>query len=176
LPAKKADNLSKYFEVWELLAKTQHAIYNARELQLKEYDITPDQAYIMMRIQQLDNKATQTQIAHFIFRKQNTVSVTVKRMEKQGWLKRKVDRNRKNCITLSLTKKGKDVYSKSLNRETIYNIMSSLSTEQLEQLRKQLATLFISAANELAKFNTNSFLQTILKNNLLRLQKSNKEG
>jgi MarR family transcriptional regulator for hemolysin len=173
---KENKKLTRYFEVWELLARAQHAIYNARELQLKEHDITPDQAYILMRIHQLDNKATQTQIAHFIFRKQNTVSVTVKRMEKQGWLKRKPNRDRRNCVTLSLTKKGREIYNKTLDRESITNIMSSLSAEQIEQLRSYLDTLFIAAANELAKFNTNSFLQTILKNNLLRTGKTeNKE-
>ena len=165
---KENQKTNRYFKTWELLARTQHAIYNARELQLKEHDITPDQAYILMRIHQLDNKATQTQIAHFIFRKQNTVSVTVKRMEKQGWLKRKPNRDRKNCVILSLTKKGQEIYKKTLDRESIINIMSSLTAEQIEQLESYLDTLFVAAANELAKFNTNSFLQTILKNNLFR--------
>jgi DNA-binding MarR family transcriptional regulator len=164
LSAKKNDKFNKYFEIWEILARTQHAIYNARELQLREYDITPDQAYILLRIHQLNNKATQAQIANFIFRKQNTVSINVKRMEKQGWLKRNANKNQKRNVTLSLTKKGEEIYNKTLNRETIINIMSSLSMEQIEQLRSYLEILFTAAANELVKFSNDTFLKNILKN------------
>jgi len=164
LPAKDDGKLGKYFELWEVLARAQHAIYNARELELREYGITPDQAYILLRVHQLKNKATQAQIAHFIFRKQNTVSVNVKRMEKQGWLKKTRDRKRKNLVTLSLTKKGEEIYKITLNRDSITNIMSSLSVEQIEQLNSYLETLFTAAANELAKFNNNSFLKSILEN------------
>ncbi len=164
MSAKERDKSNKYFEVWELLARTQHAMYNARERQLRGYGITPDQSYILLRVHQLKNKATQAQIAYFIFRKQNTVSVNVKRMEKQGLLKKDINRNRKNVVTLSLTKKGEEIYKKTLDREPINNIMSSLSTEQIEQLSSYLETLFTAAANELAKFNTDSFLKTILNN------------
>ena len=123
-----------------------------------------DQSYILLRVHQLKNKATQAQIAYFIFRKQNTVSVNVKRMEKQGLLKKNINRNRKNGVTLSLTKKGEAIYKKTLDREPINNIMSSLSPKQIEQLSSYLETLFTAAANELAKFNTDSFLKTILNN------------
>jgi MarR family 2-MHQ and catechol resistance regulon transcriptional repressor len=170
LPGKRQDKSDKYFELWESLARAQHAIYTARERQLREYGITPDQAYILLRVHQLKNKATQTQIAYFIFRKANTVSVNVKRMENQGLLKRNIQRNRKGGVTLSLTKKGEDIYQKTLNREPIDNIMSSLSAEQIRQLGPCLETLFVAAANELAKFNTDSFLKTIL-NNLTSTQK-----
>ena len=164
MPNKKQAESDKYFEVWELLARTQHAMYNAREMQLREYGITPTQAYILLRVYQLNNKATQAQIANFIFRKQNTVSVNVKRMEKQSLLKRNRNKNPKNLITLSLTKKGEEIYQKTLNRETISNIMSSLSKEQIEQLRDYLEILFTAAANELAKFSNDSFLKNILNN------------
>jgi DNA-binding MarR family transcriptional regulator len=170
LPDKKQDRSDKYFELWELLARTQHAIYTARERQLREYGITPDRAYILLRVHQLKNKATQAQIAYFIFRKANTVSVNVKRMENQGLLKRNIKRNGKGGITLSLTKKGNEIYQKTLNREPIDNIMSGLSAEQVKQLSSCLETLFVAAANELARFNTDSFLKTIL-NNLTRPQK-----
>lgn len=164
MPRKKQVKSNKYFELWELLARTQHAIYNARETQLREHGVTPTQAYILLRVSQLNNKATQAQIANFIFRKQNTVSVNVKRMEKQGLLKRNRNKNQKNLITLSLTKKGEEIYQKTLNRDSINNIMASLSTEQIEQMRDHLETLFTAAATELAKFSNDSFLKNILKN------------
>jgi MarR family 2-MHQ and catechol resistance regulon transcriptional repressor len=168
LSAKERKITNRYFEVYELLSRAQHAMYNSRERQLRQYGITPDQSYILLRIHQLKNKATQAQIAYFVFRKQNTVSVNVKRMEKQGLLKRNVDRKRKNGITLSLTKKGEEIYRKTLNREPIDNIMSSLSSKQIEQLSSYLDTIFTAAANELAKFHSDSFLKTVL-NNLRRI-------
>jgi len=83
LADQEQEQFDKYFELWELLALTQHALYNVRELELREHGITPNQAYVLKRINQLKNKATQVQIAHFTFRKQNTVSINMKRMEKQ---------------------------------------------------------------------------------------------
>ena len=164
MPVKERKQSDKYFEVWELLSRTQHAMYSAREQQLRKYGITPDQSYILMRVHQLKNKATQAQIAYFIFRKQNTVSVNVKRMEKQGLLRKSINRKRKNSVTLSLTKKGTEIYKKTLDRESINNIMSSLSTDQIKQLNCYLETLFTAAANELANFNADSFLKTVLNN------------
>ena len=161
MSVKKQQGDRAHFELWELLARTQHAIINARELELREHGITPTQAYILLRIYQLRNKATQAQIANFIFRKQNTVSINVKRMEKQGLLKKNRNGNR---ITLSLTDKGEQIYKKTLKRQTIDNIMSSLSQKQSEQLRASLEMLFTAAANELAKFSNDAFLKNILKN------------
>ena len=161
---KEKGILDKYFDLWELLALTQHAIYNVRELELKEYGITPNQAYVLKRIHQLKDKATQVQIAHFTFRKQNTVSINMKRMEKQGLLSRTRNKNRKNLVVLSLTKKGEEAYKNSLNRKTINNIMSSLTMEQIEQMNTYLDTLFTAAANELAKFNNETFLKNVLNN------------
>jgi len=164
LADKEKGILDKYFDLWELLALTQHAIYNVRELELKEYGITPNQAYVLKRIHQLKDKATQVQIAHFTFRKQNTVSINMKRMEKQGLLSRTRNKNRKNLVVLSLTKKGEEAYKNSLNRKTINNIMSSLTMEQIEQMNTYLDTLFTAAANELAKFNNETFLKNVLNN------------
>jgi len=164
LADQEQEQFDKYFELWELLALTQHALYNVRELELREHGITPNQAYVLKRINQLKNKATQVQIAHFTFRKQNTVSINMKRMEKQGLLNRKRNKNQRNLVVLSLTEKGKEAYQKSLDRQTINNIMSTLSMEQLEQLSSYLDTLFTAAANELAKYNNESFLKSVLDN------------
>jgi DNA-binding MarR family transcriptional regulator len=160
---KESDQSQKYFELWELLARTRHAIYSARELELKEYGLSPEQAYILNRINQLKNKATQTQIAHFTFRKQNTVSTTVKRMEKQGLIERKRNEQQGNSMILSLTSRGEEILKKTLDRKTINSIMSSISAEQYEQMRPCLETLFAAAVNELAKFNNKSFLKSILE-------------
>jgi len=164
LSDKNEDRLNKYFELWELLALTQHAIYSVREIELREFGITPNQAYVLKSIHELKNAATQAQIAHFTFRKQNTVSINMKRMENQGLLKRERNKNRKNQVTLSLTQKGEEVYQKSLNRKTFDNIMSSLSLKQIEQLSSDLDKLFTAAVNELAKFNNESFLKKTLAN------------
>ena len=161
---KKKKTLDKYFDLWELLALTQHAIYNVRELELREYGITPNQAYVLKRIHQLKDKATQVQIAHFTFRKQNTVSINMKRMEKQGLLTRNRNEDRKNLVMLSLTKKGEEAYKKSLGRQTINNVMSSLTEEQIDRMHTYLDTLFTAAANELAKFNNETFLKSVLDN------------
>jgi DNA-binding MarR family transcriptional regulator len=155
------DELQEYFELWQLLSRVRHAIYSARELELREHGITLEQAYMLVRIHDLDNKATQAQLAHFTFRKQNTVSVAVKRMEKQGLLKRVKSKNRKNVATISLTAKGEELYKSTLGRDTINNIMSKISGEQRRQLRSCLGTLFGAAVDELAKSNNKSFLKNI---------------
>ena len=159
MPTEEPNLAQEYFVLWELLARTRHAIYSAREIELREYDISPEQAYILIRVRQLKNKATQAQIAHFTFRKPNTVSVTVKRMEKQGLLKRSRSEEHKNLMVLALTTKGEEIYQKTLKRDTINNIMSSISMEQRKQLRACLDTLFKTAVNELARFNHISFLK-----------------
>jgi DNA-binding MarR family transcriptional regulator len=160
---RKHDQLQEYFELWQLFSRARHAIYSARELELREYSITLEQAYMIVRIHDLNNKATQSELAQFTFRKQNTVSVAVKRMEKQGLLKRNKSKDRKNVDIISLTRKGEELYNKTLSRNTINNIMSKISIEQRKQLRSCLEILFTAAVDELAKFNNQSFLKNIYR-------------
>jgi DNA-binding MarR family transcriptional regulator len=160
---QETDLRQEKFELWKLLDCTRHAIISARELELREYGISPEQAAILLRIHELNNKATQKQISHIIFRKANTVSVAVKRMEKQGLVKRARKKNQNNSIYLSLTRKGEAIYRKTLERKTIDDILSTISPDQSQQLKSSLKTLFNAAVNEIARSKKDAFLENVFK-------------
>jgi len=139
----------RYFDLWMTLVRAKDAIHNVRETELNEYHISPQQAGIMAYIMALDNNAIPADISRLSFRKANTVTINLNRMEKNGLIKKSRDSERKNVIRVSLTEKGRYIYSKSSSRKSIIEVFSSLSPEQCRQMEVLLDILLNSAAKYL---------------------------
>lgn len=146
---EKQQSLDPNYLLWVFLNMTSDALLKARQKELNQYDISNRQAMALLIIQAIDEKVTAAEISRWSFRETHTVTDILSRMEKQGLIRRDKNLHRKNLVRISLTAKGQEVYNKSLERESIKNIMSVLSEEERLQLSFYLEKLWNKALQEL---------------------------
>ncbi len=137
------------FDLLVALSHTTNAIVRARERELHRYSITYMQAAVLFTIKAIGDQATPAEIARWLFREPHSVSGLLARMEKAGLIVKTKDLKRKNMVRVSLTKSGEQAYEQSIKRESIHQIMASLSKEERELLRSGLRVLRKKALQEL---------------------------
>jgi DNA-binding MarR family transcriptional regulator len=141
--------VDKDYNLWVLLHQTTDAVIKARQKELDQFGISFIEVGVLVVIQAIGEKATPAEISRRILREPHTVSALLNRMEKRGLLRKTQDLDRKNMVRVSITEKGRQAYDKSTRRKSIYNIISSLSEEERQQLRSCLEKLRNKAFKEL---------------------------
>ena len=142
-------SMDKDYTLWMLLFQAKDMVFKAREKELRQYGISPEEAAVLFIVQCLGNQATPTEISRWLLRKPHTVSGILSRMGKKRLVTKTKDLPRKNLIRVSLTDKGKQAYYQSTKIESIRQIMSSLSEQERQQLSLCLDTIRNRALKEL---------------------------
>lgn len=124
-------------------------MYRAREKELFQIGLTPEQAAVLFVVQSTGPRVTPADISRYLLREPHSVSGLLSRMEKDGLIKKVKDLERKNLVRVALTEKGEDAYRQSSKRESIHRIMSGLSKEERQQVRASLEKLWNKALEEL---------------------------
>lgn len=132
---REGDDVARLFV---LMRQTVDATHRLREIELRSFEITPEQAAALICIKSIGKEATPAEIARWLFRERNSTSVLLARMEKQGLIKKTADLKKKNLIRVTLTAKGKEALHHALKFRFMRNITDSLSPRKLEQLRALL--------------------------------------
>lgn len=132
-----ANCIVESYRLFHLLRQTSDAVHKTREVELKKYGLTPEQAGALVCIRSLGSKATPAELSRWLFRERNTTTILLKRMSKLGLIKKKADTRRKNVIRLSLTSKGEEAYMHSIEFKSFFPIIDVLP----ENKRKQLWSL-----------------------------------
>ena len=135
--------------IWAWILCVYDAMNEARKEELFKYNINRSQGSVLSIICTFGNEATLTQIAKRWFRKINTVSEIISRMEKQGLVKRVKDLKQKNRVRIVLTEKGIKASHHAIKREKISRIVSCLTKEERRQLRLCCRKLYNKALEEL---------------------------
>ncbi len=138
----------KDYELWWLMDQMKTATYRARTKELAQYGITFEQCGVLFVTQALGPRATPIEISRWLLREHHTVSGLLSRMEKRGLITKVKDLDRKNRVRVTMTEKGRQAYNGSTKRESIHRIMSSLSGEEHQQLRRCMEILLDSALKE----------------------------
>jgi len=131
------ERLLETYRIFHLLRQAADAIHRAREIELKKYNLSPEQAGALVCIRSLGNTATPAELSRWLFRERNTITILLKRMYKLGLIKKRADTRRKNIIRLSLTKKGYEAYEHAVEFEAFKTVIDTLP----ERKRKQLWSL-----------------------------------
>jgi DNA-binding MarR family transcriptional regulator len=127
-----------------------HFIINkARERELKQYELTPEQVSILFIVRALSGKLTPANIARLYQLKRHTVSTMVARMEKKGLVKRVPDTTFKNRLRICITEKGEAAYQQSTKRLSIHGILGSLSEEEYDQFLHLMQKITLNASQAL---------------------------
>jgi len=137
------------YELWVLLHQACDAMSRAREDELREIGISKIQAAVLFIIKAIEGPATPAEISRWLFREPHTVFGLLKRMEKQGLVRRAKDLERRNMIRVTITEKGEEAFRQSRDMKVIRTILSSLSPEQKDNLKPYLETLRKRALKEL---------------------------
>jgi len=138
------------YNLWVLLHQTRDAIFKFRERELKEHEITPEQAAILFVVKNLGEGITASEISKWLLREHHSVSTLLKTMEQKGLVRRNRGKLNKSRVHIYLTAKGEKAFVNSLKRESLKVVISSISEEEREQLYSTLQKLRNKALQGLA--------------------------
>ena len=117
-----------------LLGRVRHLMVKARQKELTPYHISPRQANVLFILYNLGHKATLSELAKHTDRENNTLSIQMTRMERDGIVKKVRETPKSTLISFELTEKGIDTYNFVIISKTIKDIMSVLSEEERQML------------------------------------------
>ena len=137
------------FRLWALLIRTKDTIYRVRQRELREVNISPIEAAVLVIVRATGRKATPAEISRWLFRQPHGISMLIDRLQKEGLVRKVKDLGKKNLVRVELTEKGQQAYDHAAKRIVIDRIMSSLSEEERHQLSSYLEKLRGKALEEL---------------------------
>jgi DNA-binding MarR family transcriptional regulator len=146
---KSREGKDQYYEIYVLLHHIRDLMVKAREKELRAIGISHIQRSVLFSVSIIGNKATPAELARWLFREPHSMSELLSRMEKAGLVKKVKDLKKKNLVRIVLTEKGRKAYELSTRHDSIDNILSCLSQEELQQFEKYLHRLRDKALNEL---------------------------
>lgn len=123
----------EYFVLWVMIAQTKDAILRARQRDYARFNISNERRAVLWNIQNNGGRATPVEISRQLFRELHSVTEMLKRMEKEGLIKRYKCSGRSK-VEVKLTEKGLEVFNQSLHNETDKRIFSVLTKKERERL------------------------------------------
>jgi len=101
---RELENLSVI--LWRRVYQTYTRFKNAIDRTLSEYGLTMDQYLLLVTVKSYDSPIRITEIAGFLERSTNSISMLVDRMVKAGLLRRVRDRSDRRVVNVFLTSKA----------------------------------------------------------------------
>ena len=138
-------NSSKYSRY--LIGRIRHYMDRARQKELSPYNISPRQATVLFILSSLGHKSTLAELSKYCDRKNNTLSQQIKRMEKNGLVRKVRETPKSALISFELTQKGIETYENSNKTSSVEKIMSVLTEDERQQLISLLEKVAIAAEN-----------------------------
>lgn len=152
--SSQADN---DYLLWLTLIRTSDIIHRARDKELSKCGVSARQAAVLYTVDSLGDDANVGNISKWLFRRPQTVTGILNRMEKLGLIKKNRDKQQRSVVKVKITKKGQEAYDLSKKRSSIKNIMSALSDEEAQDLKKHLTKLMKKALEELRENSEDIF-------------------
>jgi len=141
----------KGYDLWWALLRIRQVMHKARTRELAKYHISLAEAAVLFLIEAIGYETTPAEISRRLFLEPHSVSGITSRMGKKGLIKKVNDLERKNLVRVVMTEKGRNALNNARKRESIDNILSSLSKEEREQMRVLVGKLWDKALEELRK-------------------------
>jgi DNA-binding MarR family transcriptional regulator len=142
MPIKfKFGNIDK--GVWIALRQTYNLVLRCEDRVFAEHEITTEQHAVLMAVKHIDGPVRPTDVARWLDRSVNSVSMIIDRMVKAGLVKRVRDRKDRRTVFLTMTDKAEKAYVRAslAGWELIQEILSPLSDKDKRTLIKLLETL-----------------------------------
>jgi DNA-binding MarR family transcriptional regulator len=142
MPIKfKFENLDK--GVWVLLRQAYNLILKCEDRVFSEYKLTTEQHAVLMAINNISGPVRITDIARWLDRSVNSISMIIDRMVKAGLVRRVRDRKDRRTVFVTVTSKAEKAYvpASVAGWDLIQEILSPLSDEDERTLIRLLETL-----------------------------------
>ena len=132
-----------YKGAWMLLRQTYNLILKCEDKVFSEYGLTTEQHAVLMTVKHISGPVRITDIARWLDRSVNSVSMIIDRMVKAGLVRRVRDRKDRRTVFVTITSKvEKDfVLATAAGWGLIQEILSPLSDEDRLTLIRLLETL-----------------------------------
>ena len=132
------------FKLWRFLDHTRYVISRLRELELAQYGLTPEQAYVLDILNAKGGSTTIGDIVDMTLRQHHTISTLIARMAKRGLVEKRLSRQDKRSYEIVMTKSGLALFQK-VTRKSIEMAFSTLSKEDKRKLSALLKVLLTQA-------------------------------
>ena len=142
MPVKfKFKNLDK--GTWILLRQAYNLILKCEDQVFNEYKLTTEQHAVLMAIKHISGPVRITDIARWLDRSVNSVSMIIDRMVKAGLVKRVRDRKDRRTVFVTMTSKAEEAYVPATvaGWGLIKEILAPLSDEDKRNFIRLLETL-----------------------------------
>jgi len=123
-------------KAWLLCHQTYNLVLKCEDAVFAKVGLTTQQHAVLMAIKYIQNPVTPSDVAHWLDRNTNSISLIVDRMEKQGLVKRVRDLRDRRSLRLVMTRKGKESFDQAtmIGWVLIQEILSGLTAEDLVTL------------------------------------------
>lgn len=133
-------------KLWFLLHRTHDLLRTCEDDVFGEYGLTAERFGVLVTVkylEHLDSHVGPTNIARWMGRSTNSVSMIVDRMVKAGLLRRVRDKGDRRAVHVFITRKGEDALKPATpaGLELIHKILSQLSDDDRRTLASLLDTL-----------------------------------
>jgi len=137
----KFENVDK--GAWILLRQAYNLIFRCEDRVFSEYDLTTEQHTVLMAIKNISGPVRITDIAKWLDRSVNSVSMIIDRMVKAGLVRRARDRKDRRTVFVTLTSKAEEAYVPATKAgwDLVEESLSPLSNEDKRTLIKLLETI-----------------------------------
>jgi len=137
--------------LWFMVHRTHEMLKMCEDRVFREYKLTTEQYVVLLTIKYLDGPVRPTDVARWLGRSPNSVSMIVDRMVKASLLRRVRDRKDRRVVWLNITNKGETALKPAIMAgfEFIQNILSQVSYDDRHTLMKLLDKLQYAAADYL---------------------------
>ncbi|TET67057.1 MAG: MarR family transcriptional regulator [Candidatus Aminicenantes bacterium] len=137
------ENGNLVLTLWYVSHRTRALLKKCEDQIYSEYNLTTEQYSVLAAIKHIGGTARPTDIAQWLGRSTNAVSMIIDRMVKAGLLRRVRDRSDRRVVNVSITSKAENALKPAIRAgwEFIQKITSPLSNEDKHTFIKLHDTL-----------------------------------
>jgi DNA-binding MarR family transcriptional regulator len=137
------ESLASFLRPWRQIYQTASVLKQHEDQMLKQYGLTAEKLGVLTVMAYLDGTARVTDIARWLERSPNSVSMIVERMVKAGLVRRTRDKVDRRVVHVSATSKGQDAFRRAYPAmiEFIRRFLQPLSHEEMNTVSDLLGTL-----------------------------------
>ena len=123
---------------WLLCHQTFNLVSKCEDMIFAKAGITTQQHSVLMAIKYINNPVKPTDVASWLDRNTNAITLIIDRMERDGLVKRVRDLRDRRSLRLVITQKGKELLERATipGWELVEEILSCLSEEELKTFNR----------------------------------------
>lgn len=147
------------YQFWILLDHLRYMIFKARKRELARYDITPEQAQILLTLGRSDS-FTIDQLVKYTQHQHHSVSTLINRMEKRGLVSKSKIPGKGRKLNIKITEKGYELLRK-MTRDSFGRILTCLSEDEKKVMIDYLSRLMVSSYKVLGRDHTPLYIEEL---------------